>query len=107
MVEVRVDLGFEGFEFFVEENGDRAVGTQLADDHPGQAYLRRGEAYKGPAVLFGRKFFTAYEPVFGPSGKAIGILYVENEALRRRIEELERRLAESGAMSGLGEKPGD
>jgi methyl-accepting chemotaxis protein len=59
-----------------KENGDRAVGTQLADDHPGQAYLRRGEAYKGPAILFGRKFFTAYEPVFGPEGKAIGILYV-------------------------------
>jgi len=59
-----------------KENGDRAVGTQLADDHPGQTYLRRGEAYKGPAILFGRKFFTAYEPIFGPQGKAIGILYV-------------------------------
>jgi len=30
-----------------KENGDRAVGTQLAPDHPGQAVLRRGEAYKG------------------------------------------------------------
>jgi len=30
-----------------KENGDRAVGTQLAADHPGQALLRRGEAYKG------------------------------------------------------------
>jgi len=37
-----------------KENGDRAVGTQLAPDHPGQAVLRRGEAYKGPAVLFGK-----------------------------------------------------
>jgi methyl-accepting chemotaxis protein len=26
-----------------KENGDRAVGTQLAADHPGQAALRRGE----------------------------------------------------------------
>jgi methyl-accepting chemotaxis protein len=41
-----------------KENGDRAVGTQLAADHPGQAVLRRGEAYKGPAMLFGRRFFT-------------------------------------------------
>ncbi len=57
-------------------NGDRAVGTQLADDHPGPAYLRRGEPYRGPANLFGRKFFTAYEPVFGPEGETIGILYV-------------------------------
>lgn len=59
-----------------KENGDRAVGTQLAPDHPAQAIVRRGETYKGPAVLFGRRFITAYQPVFGPSGKPIGILYV-------------------------------
>lgn len=59
-----------------KENGDRAVGTQLAADHPGQAPLRKGQAYKGPAVLFGKSFMTAYYPVLNPSGKVIGILYV-------------------------------
>ena len=59
-----------------KENGDRAVGTQLAADHPGQAMLRRGQAYKGPAMLFGSRFYTAYQPVFNPAGKAIGIIYV-------------------------------
>jgi methyl-accepting chemotaxis protein len=59
-----------------KENGDRAVGTQLAADHPGQAALRRGEAYKGTAILFGRRFYTAYQPVFGETGKVIGIAYV-------------------------------
>src|SRR5579871_3318992 len=59
-----------------KENGDRAVGTQLAPDHPGQAIIRRGEAYKGPAMLFGSRFYTAYHPVFNPSGKIIGIIYV-------------------------------
>jgi methyl-accepting chemotaxis protein len=59
-----------------KENGDRAVGTQLAPDHPGQAMVRRGEAYKGPAILFGRRFYTAYQPVFGEAGKVIGIVYV-------------------------------
>ena len=59
-----------------KENGDRAVGTQLAADHPGQALLRRGEAYKGPANLFGKSFMTAYFPVVSPAGKVIGILYV-------------------------------
>src|SRR5258705_2455498 len=59
-----------------KENGDRAVGTILAADHPGQALLRRGEAYKGPAVLFGRPFYTAYQPIFGEAGKVIGIVYV-------------------------------
>jgi methyl-accepting chemotaxis protein len=59
-----------------KENGDRAVGTQLAADHPAQAILRRGDAYKGPAMLFGRRFYTAYQPVFGAAGKVIGIVYV-------------------------------
>jgi methyl-accepting chemotaxis protein len=59
-----------------KENGDRAVGTQLAADHPGQAVLRRGEAYKGPATLFGKTFMTAYFPVADATGKVVGILYV-------------------------------
>ena len=59
-----------------KENGDRAVGTQLAADHPAQAVLRRGEAYKGPATLFGKPFMTAYFPIADASGKVVGILYV-------------------------------
>ena len=59
-----------------KENGDRAVGTQLAADHPGQAVLRRGEAYKGPAVLFGTNYYTAYQPVFDAKRNTVGILYV-------------------------------
>lgn len=59
-----------------KENGDRAVGTQLAADHPGQPVIRSGQAYKGPAVLFGRSFMTAYQPVFDTAGKIVGILYV-------------------------------
>ncbi|RXT45064.1 methyl-accepting chemotaxis protein [Bradyrhizobium betae] len=59
-----------------KENGDRAVGTQLAADHPAQAGLRRGEAYKGPATLFGKSFMTAYFPVVDAAGKVAGILYV-------------------------------
>jgi methyl-accepting chemotaxis protein len=59
-----------------KENGERAVGTQLAADHPAQAMLRRGEPYQGPAVLFGKSFMTSYFPISSPAGKVIGILYV-------------------------------
>jgi len=59
-----------------KENGDRAVGTQLAADHPAQSVLRRGEAYKGPATLFGKSFMTAYFPIADAAGKVAGILYV-------------------------------
>jgi len=59
-----------------KENGERAVGTELAADHPGQVLLRRGEPYRGPALLFGQRFFTAYQPIFAAGGKLIGIFYV-------------------------------
>ena len=59
-----------------KENGDRAVGTQLAADHPAQALVRRGVPYKGPATLFGKSFMTAYLPVENTAGKVVGILYV-------------------------------
>src|SRR4029077_1009865 len=59
-----------------KENGDRAVGTQLAADHPAQALVRRGGPYKGPATLFGKSFMTAYLPVENTAGKVVGILYV-------------------------------
>jgi methyl-accepting chemotaxis protein len=59
-----------------KENGDRAVGTQLAADHPAQAVVRRGEAYKGPAMLFSQRYYTAYHPIFDGAGKTIGLLFV-------------------------------
>ena len=43
---------------------------------PGRRSLRRGEAYKGPATLFGKTFMTAYYPIVNPAGKVIGMLYV-------------------------------
>ncbi len=59
-----------------KENGDRAVGTQLAADHPAQPVVRRGEAYKGPAMLFSQRYYTAYHPIFDSAGKTIGLLFV-------------------------------
>lgn len=59
-----------------KENGERAVGTALAAAHPGQSLLRAGKPYYGPAVLFGRAFFTAYHPIMTGDGRVSGILYV-------------------------------
>jgi methyl-accepting chemotaxis protein len=59
-----------------KENGDRAVGTALAPDHPGQTPLKAGQAYYGPAMLFGRSFYTAYHPVLDQAGKVIGVLFI-------------------------------
>lgn len=58
------------------ENGDRAVGTALAADHPAQEPLKAGRAFYGPATLFGRQFYTAYLPIKAPGGAVIGVLFV-------------------------------
>lgn len=86
-----------------KENGDRAVGTQLAADHPAQAVLRRGEAYKGPAMLFGRRFYTAYQPIFGASGKVIGIAYVgiPTAELDGMLSQAIRAMAIAAAIAAL------
>ncbi|MBR0801670.1 Cache 3/Cache 2 fusion domain-containing protein [Bradyrhizobium jicamae] len=86
-----------------KENGDRAVGTQLASDHPGQAALRRGEAYRGPANLFGKSFMTAYYPVVDPAGKVIGVLYVgiAMEQLDAMLTEALRNMAIAAGVAVL------
>jgi methyl-accepting chemotaxis protein len=86
-----------------KENGDRAVGTQLAPDHPGQPILRRGEAYKGPATLFGKSFMTAYYPIANSAGKVIGVLFVgipmaQFEAM---LTEAIRNMAIAAAIAAL------
>lgn len=57
-------------------NGDRAVGTWLAPDHPAQATLRAGGTYSGPVTLFGRDFFAVYQPTLDGRGKVNGALSV-------------------------------
>ena len=59
-----------------KENGERAIGTKLARDHPGYARVLAGQAYTGPARLFGGQYMTQYDPIKDASGKVIGVLYV-------------------------------
>ncbi|REJ57829.1 MAG: methyl-accepting chemotaxis protein [Microcystis aeruginosa DA14] len=59
-----------------KENGERAIGTSLAADHPAQASLRQAKPYYGPANLFGRPYLTAYQPVLNTEGSVIGVLFI-------------------------------
>lgn len=59
-----------------KENGERAVGTELAATSPALPVVRRGETYKGPVTLFGQRFETVYQPTFDAAGQVNGILYV-------------------------------
>jgi Methyl-accepting chemotaxis protein len=58
------------------EKGERAVGTKLAADHPAQSLLARGEAYFGPAFLFGKDFMTGYFPITDAQNAVTGVLFI-------------------------------
>ena len=59
-----------------KENGERAIGTPLAADSPAQAAIRDGKSYAGPVTLFGKRYYTVYQPTFDAANKVNGILYV-------------------------------
>ncbi|MHB2208808.1 methyl-accepting chemotaxis protein [Methylobacterium sp. CM6257] len=58
------------------EDGARAVGTTLAADSPVQAAVRAGRPYEGPAMLYGRRYHTVYQPTHDAAGAVNGILFV-------------------------------
>ncbi|MBB4218334.1 methyl-accepting chemotaxis protein [Rhizobium sp. BK212] len=83
-----------------KENGDRAVGTKLAAEHPAQPVLAKGEAYYGPAVLFGRQFVTGYFPIKNASNANVGILFIgiPMEVYYQRLNELQILVLGVGAI---------
>jgi methyl-accepting chemotaxis protein len=67
-----------------KEDGSRAVGTPLAAGEARDTVLGQGKPFRGEAVILGRPFYTAYDPIKDKSGNTIGILYVgipQDEAL--------------------------
>ncbi len=58
------------------EKGERVAGTKLAPDHPAFDGLSRGEAYFGPATLYGVNYMTGYMPVLNKSDVTVGVLFV-------------------------------
>jgi len=96
-----------------KEDGTRAVGTQLDHDHPAYAQLKAGQAYTGPARLFGRDYMTHYLPLQDAAGQVVavvfaGIDYTDGlKALRQKI--LSLKIGDSGYVYVLDAKarPGE
>ncbi len=57
-------------------DGQRAVGTVLAQGPAYDAVLRDGRPYRGEADILGERYFTAYDPIRNDAGEIIGVLYV-------------------------------
>lgn len=59
----------------IREDGRRAVGTRLSApvaDH----VLKEGKTWIGEAFVVNDWYITAYEPIYDPAGRVIGVLYV-------------------------------
>ncbi|MFD2232477.1 methyl-accepting chemotaxis protein [Phaeospirillum tilakii] len=57
-------------------DGSRAVGTKLARNAAYAAVLQRGESFRGFVDILGVPFITGYDPIRGPDGTVVGILFV-------------------------------
>ena len=57
-------------------DGGRAVGTRLAPGPVHDSIFRDRRPYRGEADILGEAYLTAYDPILGPDGSVIGILYV-------------------------------
>lgn len=71
------------------KNGDRALGTRISQE-VADAVLKNKQTWLARAKVVDEWYLTAYEPIIGPGGQAIGVLYVGEleepfNALKRKI----------------------
>jgi methyl-accepting chemotaxis protein len=95
----------------IAKDGTRAVGTFIpatgADGKPTPvvAAVLRGETYVGRAFVVDAWYVTAYEPLRGPAGEVVGMLFVgirqdAIDSIRAAIRET--RIGESGGVFVVG-----
>jgi len=59
-----------------KDDGTRAVGTKLARNAAYESVMQRGQPFRGFVDILGVPYITGYDPIRGPDGAVIGILYV-------------------------------
>ncbi|MFN7951706.1 MAG: methyl-accepting chemotaxis protein [bacterium] len=93
-----------------KEDGSRAMGTPLGAAHPARAGLLAGNAYLGPATLFGRFYITQYRPIRDARRQVIGALFVGIDCSQQMGQLLshtgEIRLGEHGFVWIVENRPG-
>jgi hypothetical protein len=59
-----------------KDDGSRAIGTILDPNGLATAMIKKGEPFYGEALLLGKPYMTAYEPIRDVSNNVIGIYHV-------------------------------
>ncbi|MHA6300221.1 methyl-accepting chemotaxis protein [Devosia sp. CAU 1758] len=60
----------------LDANGERIVGTPLGQASAAYASVMKGELYMGEAMIQGKAYYTAYQPIVTAAGVPMGLLYV-------------------------------
>jgi len=60
----------------MKPDGSRAIGTQLAHGPAYEAVLVGKKPFRGEVPILGEPYMTGYDPILGPGGEVVGILYV-------------------------------
>jgi len=93
-----------------DEQGERAVGTLLAGDHPALPALLAGEEFIGRASLFGRDHMTVYRPMLNARREVIGALFIGLDMTagldHLKHEILSIRIGETGYFYALDARTG-
>lgn len=93
------------------EKGQRALGTLLDVKHPAYQQLMAGNSFNGIADLFGRKYFTQYDPIKNDAGEVIGALYIgidfteDVKTIKKELNAL--KIGETGYFYAIDAKPGN
>ena len=60
----------------IGEDGERILGTALGQGSAAHGALVEGRPYFGEAVIAGKPYYTAYQPILDQTSKPVGVLYV-------------------------------
>ena len=63
----------------IQKDGQRIVGTRMADPAVLEATLREGQLFHGATRIQGKAFYAVYWPVRGGDGKIVGMLFIGND----------------------------
>lgn len=73
-VDTTIFLGDVRESTTISKDGKRQIGTKL-DPQIANIVLNQGKPFDGAASILGIPYLTSYEPIIGPEGKPIGVLF--------------------------------
>ena len=80
-------------------DGKRAIGTPLGKNGAVYPVVTQGKTYMGEAVILGVPYYTLYQPIFSPSNRVNGILYVGIQ--KERVQSILSHVLQSLLISAL------